>query len=369
MLNVRTIVFAAVLVVAACKPPAPAETGEVARPVRTQPVGTGTVVEEVELVGELEGIEEVRVFSQVAERIRSLTVKEGDAVKKGEVLAVINADLQTEGVNQAQAALEAAIANRDAVTDQLNRTRELSRAGSATASQLQAVEAQARAAEAQVRQATAGLGSASKQKNLSVVRAPIDGVVANLTVRPGDMASPAQPLLTLVRDQRLKAVFRVPEREFFSIQEGQRVVLSPLGDASRQGEGRVTVKGKVVDRMTRTGLVEVHVDNDKGALVAGASVRGRVELSRRDNLVLVLAEAVMLTTETERTGKALAFVTDGKVAEQREVKVGARQGGQLEIVEGLKPGEALIVQGAHFVRSGSPVTVANPANDKKEQGS
>jgi len=361
--RVTIAALAVAALITGCKPPEAGAAGQKAeaavRTVLAQPVGTGDVTTEVELIGELEGIEEVRVFAQVAERIRSLAVREGDVVKRGDVLAVVNADLQSAGVNQAQAALEAAIANRDAVMDNLNRTRELARAGSATQSQLQTLEAQARAAEAQVRQASAGLGQAATQRSRAVIRAPIDGVVTQVTVEAGDMASPTQPLMTIVRDQRLKAVFRVPEREFFRIREGMKVRLQPLADEETVVVGEVTLKGPVVDRMTRTGLMEVHVDNPDGALIAGTSVRGIVELGRRENVVLVPAEAVMLTAETERTGMAVAFVTDGKVAKRRDVKVGARQGGSLEIVEGLEPGESLVVQGAHFLRDGSPVKVAN----------
>lgn len=346
------------LAAGACKPAADASTTEApVRTVRAQPVGTGDVVNDIELVGELEGIEEVRVFSQVADRIRSLTVKEGEQVKAGDVLAVVNSDLQSEGVNQAQAGLEAAIANRDAVMDNLNRTRELARAGSATQSQLQGLEAQARAAEAQVRQANAGLGQAAAQRSRAVLRAPIAGVVAQVMVRAGDMAAPGQPILTIVRDHRVKAVFRAPERDFLKIREGFPVRLEPLADGSTQVDATVTVRGPVVDRMTRTGLVEVHMDNPDRKLLAGTSVRARIELARRENVVLVPSEAVMLTGETERTGKAIAFVTDGKVAQRREVQVGARQGGQMEIVDGLKPGELLVVQGAHFLRDGSAVRV------------
>lgn len=330
------------------------------RSVRAQPVGTGDIVTEVELVGELEGIEEVRVFPQVAERIRSIAVREGDTVKAGDVLAVVNADLQSEAVNQAQAGLEAALANKDAAMDTLRRTEELAKAGSATQSQLQAAQTQARAAEAQARQASAGLGSASAQRSRAVVRAPIEGVVTQLTVEAGDMASPAQPLMTIVRDHRVKAVFRVPEREFFRVRPGMKVALRPLADASLEVEGTVAMKGSVIDRMTRTGLMEVHVDNAERKLVAGSSVRARVELGRREGVLLVPAEAIMLTAETERTGRAIAFVTDGKTASRRDVKVGGRQGGEMEIVEGLKAGERLVVQGAHFLRDGSPVKVAEP---------
>ncbi len=329
------------------------------RPVRVAAVETGARVEAVELVGELQGIEEIRVFAQVAERIVALPVKEGATVKRGDLLAVVESTLQSEGLRQAEAAVEAATANRDMISDNLKRTRVLVEGGSATRSQLETLETQLRAAEAQLRQATAAVGSASAQQGRTTVRSPIAGVVAQLTLRPGDMLSPTMPLATIVRDERVKAVLRVPERHFLRIREGMKVRVSPLAQPETSVEGAVTLKGPVVDRMTRTGLVEVHLANADRKLVAGSAVRVTVELDRKEGVVLVPSEAVILTGETERTGRAVAFVTDGKLATRREVRVGVRQGDRLEIVEGLAAGDRLIVQGVHLLRENNPITLVS----------
>ncbi len=331
------------------------------RSVAVAPVGTGDVVKSVELIGELQGIEEVRIFAQVPDRIRTLAVDEGDKVKAGDLLATIWSDLQTEAVNQAEAALEAALANRDAVKDNLARMRTLREGSSIAQSQLDGVEAQFRAAEAQVRQATAMVASASAQRSRTLVRSPIAGLVTQLTLREGDMAGPGVPIMTIVRPDRVKAVLRVPERDFLHVEQGMPVRLSPLARLDQQVEGKVTIKGPVVDRMTRTGLVEVHLDNKDGKLVAGSSVRATIETGRRPNVLLVPAEAVIFTIETDRTGRALAFVAEGERALRREVRIGARQEDQLEIVEGLRLGDSLIVTGAHFLRDNNPIKVAAAA--------
>ncbi|MFN7135464.1 MAG: efflux RND transporter periplasmic adaptor subunit, partial [Myxococcales bacterium] len=299
---------------------APATSAAVpTRPVAVAKVGTGAVVEGVELIGELQGMEEIRIFSQVPERIRTLAVREGSVVKAGEVLATVWAEAQTEGYNQAQAGLEAAIANRDAVRDNVERMRALLKVGSATQSQLDGLEAQLRAAEAQVRQAAAGVSAASAQKDRTLIKSPIAGVVAQVQVREGDLAAPSLPIMTVVKPDRLKAVLRVPERDFLRVKQGMPVRLAPLAVPTQQVQAKVTLKGPVVDRLTRTGLVEVHLDNKEGQLVPGSTVRVFIELSRREGVVLVPADAVLLTTETERTGEALAFVAEGEVAKKREV--------------------------------------------------
>lgn len=345
------------------------------RPVTAIDVTTGSVVETVEVIGELQGIEEIRVFAMIPERIRSLTVDEGHTVKKGDVLATLMGDLQTEAVNQAQAALEAAVANRDAIKDNLERTRALVKVGSATQSQLDGLEAQYRAAEAQVRQATAGLGSAGAQRDRIIVRSPISGVVAQVNLRAGDYAAGGVPIMTVLKPDRLKAVLRVPERDFLRVKQGMKVVVSPLAVPQQKVEATVTLKGPIVDRTTRTGLVEIHLDNSDGALVPGSAIKATIELARRDGVVLVPAEAVLLTTETERTGAAISFViTEGDkdekgaqqwLARRRDVTIGIRQGADIEVKDGLKAGERLIVQGAHLLRDENPVTIVG--GDKPQE--
>ncbi|MHB8878212.1 MAG: efflux RND transporter periplasmic adaptor subunit [Myxococcaceae bacterium] len=330
------------------------------RSVKLAPVGVGDVVEAVELVGELQGIEEVRVFAQVPERIRRLAVKEGDPVKAGDLLVVMTGDMQTQGVLQAQAALDAALVGRDGVQDTLKRTRGLVKAGAITASQLEQVESQARGADAQVRQATAAVGLASAQRSRMAITSPIDGVVSGLNLREGDLAAPGFPILTVVRTDRLKAMLRVPERHFLKVALGMPVRLSPLARPDVSVATTLALKSPVVDRLTRTGLVEVYLDNQAGQLVAGSAVRATIELSRKKDAVLVPASALLFTTETERTGRAIAFVAEGTLAKKRDVKIASRQGGSLEVVEGLAPGEKLVVLGGHLLRDGNPIRVEEP---------
>lgn len=355
------LLLAVGLAATGCKKPE-AKSAEDELPVRTiraAPVELGTRTEHVDVIGELEGIEEVRIYAQVAERIRTLAVREGGRVKKGDLLATVVGDLQSEAVHQSQAGLEAAIANRDAILDNLKRTRVLVQGGAGTAGQLEALEAQARAAEAQVRQASSALGSASAQKSRTVIRSPIEGVVSQIALQAGDMAAPGTPIMTVVRGDRLKAVLRVSEREFYRVKEGMPVRISSLASPDLFADASVSLKGPVVDRLTRTGLLEVELENTEGRLLAGSAIRAKIEVAREENVVLVPAEAVLLSGETERTGMGMAFITDGKTASRRDVKIGARQGDKLQILEGLKPGEQLVVQGAHFLRDSNPIRLAD----------
>lgn len=349
----------------ACQPPQETEKEETPpRPVRITSVATGDVVQSVEVVGELEGFEEVRVYPQVSgERIRTLAVKEGDTVKAGALLATVSMDMLDSAATQARAALDAARANLVNLEDNLRRTRPLAEAGSVPVAQIETLESQLKAAQAQVRQLEAGATQASVQRDRGQIRSPISGVVMGLTAREGDLVSPQFPLLTVVRSDKLKAVLRVPERDFLKIERNMPVSLSPLARADVQVNATVTVLSPAVDRSTRTGLVEVHLDNRDGKLTAGSSIRAWVELSRRSGVLLVPAEAVLFSADTHHTGEATAFVADGDSARRRVVTVGARQEDRIEVSKGLAAGESVIVQGAHFLRDGYPIRILNAGND------
>ncbi len=336
-----------------CKPEEVKTVEVSARPVKTTAIRTGDAVTVVEAIGDLEGEKEVSVYAPMPERIQSLRVSNGQAVRKGQILAILDNDLQSEAMRQAEAGLTAAEAQRDALEDEVRRTRALVAAGGATRAQLESLEAQLRTSGAQVGQIAAGVSSAAAQRRRAVITSPIDGVVSGLVSREGDMATPSMPLLTVVEPERVVAVFQVPERDFLRVKEGMKATVAPLGSDDVSRASSVSFVGLTVDRRSRTGRVEVKLDNTDGALVPGSAVKGVFELERREGVVLVPAKAVMLTADSERTGRALAFVANGDKASRREIVVGERQGSQVVVESGLRAGEELVTSGQHLLREGS----------------
>lgn len=362
--NTVALACASLLVgLAACQPTEDVtiEKADPARIVRTAPVTTGDALTVLEAVGDLQGEKEVSVYAPMPERIQSLRVVNGQAVKKGQILAILDNELQSEAMRQAEAGLTAAEAQRDALEEEVRRTRALVAAGGAPRAQLESLEAQLRTSTAQVSQIAAGVSSAAAQRRRAILTSPIDGVVSGLIQREGDMALPSVPLLTVVEPDRLLAVFQVPERDFLRLEKGMKARVSPLGDDDVLREAEVSFVSLTVDRRTRTGRVEVKLDNVDRELVPGSAVKGTFELERRPGVVLVPAKAVLLTGDTERTGRAIAFVAEGDKAARREIVVGERQGGDIEVKSGLRAGEELVTSGQHLLRDASPIRRAGQA--------
>lgn len=333
------------------------------RLVVTDRVRTGDAVDRVDVLGDVHGEQEVRVFAQVPERIRVLHVQEGSRVSAGDPIVTLEADLQSTGVLQASAALSAADAARAQLMADLERVRGLVASGAAPRSQLEMLEAQLRTSDAQVSQARAARRSASEQRERTVVRAPIDGTVALLSVQHGDMVAPSVPICAIVQLERVEVELRVTEQDFVRVREGMAAEVRPpaLPDVVRTG--RVVRVSPVLEPLTRTARITVAVDNADGVLRPGMVAQTAIELGRRRDTVLAPARALVLSTRTDTEREAVVFVLDREgehaVARRRAVRLGRRYDRTVEITEGLTGGEEVVVQGQHLLREGAAVRTAS----------
>ncbi|MCA9612500.1 MAG: efflux RND transporter periplasmic adaptor subunit [Sandaracinus sp.] len=363
----------ALLFLVACAPeeaaPEPAP-----RLVRVEVAARGPAVDRVVLLGDVEGELDVRVVAELPERIRELHVAEGDAVTEGAPIATLEAATTSADVAQADAALSAAEAARDQLRVDLARVAPLVERSALPRSQRESLEAQLRSADAQVAQLRASRQAASLRRGRTVVRAPASGIVAELGVDPGDLVSPQVPLARVVRMDRVKVVLRVVEQDFVRLAAGMQVVVRPtaLPDVTRSGT--LARKSPVLDRLSRTGVVEIDVDNPDHVLRPGMVAEVAIELERRENVVLVPSRAVLMSTRTARERVAHVYVEeDGRVV-RREVALGRRYPSEndesrVEIVRGLEGGEAVVVEGHHVLRDGARVRVAEAREVERDEAS
>ncbi|MEZ4250148.1 MAG: efflux RND transporter periplasmic adaptor subunit [Polyangiales bacterium] len=363
----------ALLFLAACAPeeaaPEPAP-----RLVRVEVAARGPAIDRLVLLGDVEGELDVRVVAELPERIRELHVAEGDAVTEGAPIATLEAATTSADVAQADAALSAAEAARDQLRVDLARVAPLVERSALPRSQREALESQLRSADAQVAQLRAGRQAASLRRGRTVVRAPASGIVAELGVDPGDLVSPQVPLARVVRMDRVKVVLRVVEQDFVRLAEGMQVVVRPTALPEITRSGTLARKSPVLDRISRTGVVEIDVDNPDHVLRPGMVAEVAIELERRENVVLVPSRAVLMSTRTARERVAHVYVEDDGRVVRREVALGRRYPSEndesrVEIVRGLEGGEAVVVEGHHVLRDGARVRVAEAREVERDEAS
>lgn len=307
-------------------------------------------------LGTLEALVDPRLGAEVAGKVIQVLAFAGKKVSGGETLAVIDAtDLGLQAqADQAEARrLEALLAQQEKLVD---RQEALVSKGFISRNAADDARAQRAAIAEQLAaaRARAGLG----QRNLGKTRvvAPADGVVENQLVSAGDYVKVGDPLFQFVSNRKLRAHLPYPETAAARLKAGQTVRLTSPQAPGRVFEGRIADLRPALADGSRALTAVVDIDNQDGALRAGGTVNASVQLAAKEAALLVPEQSVVLRP----AGKVVYAVVDGK-AQQRVVQAGAKRGGLVEILAGLKEGETVALDGAGFLTNGAAVTIKEAA--------
>jgi RND family efflux transporter MFP subunit len=310
------------------------------RPIERSLIASGPVTawEEMQLGVELSGL-----------RVTALNVDVGQRVRKGQVLLEIDHRTLDSDLRQAQAALTEAEAGVALAKINLGRGQNLAKSQLISASALDELRAGLVQAEARLSTTRAQRDGVQLRRDFASLRAPDDGVISKRLVQPGQVVSSGSELLRLIRQGRLEWRPELPEAQLASVAVGATAIVRD--GAGQSVSGRVRAISPGVDTGTRTGTVYVDLP-EPGALKAGAFVEGRIVTSSSNALMVPVASVVM------RDGYAYVFTADGRGLVRRlRVRTGANDGDQVEIVEGLSPGQAVVATGAGFLGDGDTVRV------------
>ena len=180
-------------------------------PVQVHAVIAGSIARTLRYNADVKAELQVRVYSQVPERIVSLRFEEGDRVKKGQVLAVVRPDTLKHGERSAAAALDAARADRDYLKGEIARQEKLLAKKIVSQAVVDQLRARLRTAAAQIRRLEAVARQASTARGNATIRSPMAGIIGRRFLSQGDMAAPSLPLCTVVRMDRVELDVDVPE--------------------------------------------------------------------------------------------------------------------------------------------------------------
>ncbi|TAN14041.1 MAG: efflux RND transporter periplasmic adaptor subunit [Burkholderiaceae bacterium] len=287
--------------------------------------------------GSVEALRQAQLAVQVPGRVLELGVHAGDTVRAGQVLLRIDARAAEQGAAASSAQVAAARAALDVATSELARKRQLAEKKYLSQSALEQAESQYRAAKAQVGALTAQAGAAQTQATLHVLRAPFDGVVAQLGVVQGDMANPGQTLLTLYDPKALRVTAHVPASVLNRGETDVRVWLAGSDTAIEATHMQVL---PAVDARTLTQEVRAELPPGTRA-VPGEFARLQWRAAGAGAgaaRVFVPVSAVVHRTEVTAV---YVMGADGR-PQLRQVRLGVPQGDEVEVLSGLDPGERLV---------------------------
>lgn len=297
---------------------------------------------EVEALGTVRAKESVDITSKVADRVAAIHFEEGKQVRKGDVLV----ELDNEEARADLAAAEAA--ERDS-RSQFKRSQELFQTQALSEAQLEQLEATMLANQARV-------AAARSRLNDRVIRAPFNGRVGLRNVSLGGLVNPGGVITTLDDLSIVKLDFAVPELFLSSLKPGLAIEAQSSAYPNTTFEGRVDSVDTRVDPTTRAVVVRALVDNKDSRLRPGMFMTLR--LVRSAGQALMLPESAIVPEDS----KHFVFVVADSRAHKREVTIGRRRPGEVEILKGVTDDDMVVIDGTLNLHEGTTVAArAEPA--------
>jgi membrane fusion protein (multidrug efflux system) len=294
---------------------------------------------EIEAIGNAVANESTEITSRTLNTVTAVRFTEGQLVKKGQVL------VEFDSV-QARAELAAAEAALAESRSQFNRSRELFSTQALSQSQLDQLEATLKSNEARVT-------TAKSRVDDTIIRAPFAGRMGFRRISLGGLVSPGTVIGTLDDSSVMKLDFTIPQTYMFAVQPGLPITAQIAGVPDQSFTGKVTTLDSRVDPVTRSIVVRAELPNPKGILKPGMFMTAKI--SGGPTQALLIPEGAIVPEQ----GKSFVFVVKDGVATKREVSLGHRKPGQVQVTQGLQNGERVIVEGTQNVRDGIQVVEAD----------
>jgi membrane fusion protein (multidrug efflux system) len=305
-------------------------------PVEVVAARTDTVVDAILATGQVEALQSIQLRPDVEGRIVQILVREGSEVGRGAPLFKVD-DVELK------AQVARAQADRDLAHQSLARTRALLAQRATSPSELERAEATWRSSEAQ-------LALLQVRLDRTLVRAPFAGVLGQRSVSLGDYVTTDTRLISLATVSPQRAAFQVPERYADLLRVGQRVTFRVAALPGREFIGKVDFVDPTVQLPGRTIMVKAQVPNPKRELQAGMFIEARLATAVRPSAVVIPEDAVI-----PLQGSTFVWVAERAKATRRQVELGVRTPGFVEVKSGVEPGETVVVGGQERLAGGAPV--------------
>ena len=363
-----------------------------------------SVVSAVNLNGKVKPIQEISIIPRISGKVSGIHFDIGQSVKSGDVLftledkdirsqlkqAQAGLDIASSGLAKAtggaaelqelqlRTALASAEINYNDTKMAFERTKKLFESGAVSKSVLNQSESQfmlveqqynsakanleitttktnpenVAASMAQVNQATASLELVKSQLDNTIVKSPINGVIATRSIEVGELVGSAGIAMSVIDLSSVLLDINATEDMINKIKLGDKVEVIVKAASDRQLTGEVTNISPATDSKTQSYPVRIKIDNADGTLKGGMFAEVKLEMDKASDTLAVPISAVI-----DEGGKKYVYILKGDSAEKREVSTGLFDDSLIVIPKGLSENEAVIVKGQELVMDGSKVTV------------
>lgn len=337
------------LLLAACSPAGNSSATQQAPSgpaVAVTPAKAGVAGQSWQTEAQVQAVRQSVLAAQIPAALLQWKVKPGDAIRAGQVLAVLDARDTLAQALRAQAGVQQAMAQAQDAETQLQRQRQLRQQGFVSSAALDTLEQQAKAAKAGVEAAKAAAAQAAVAQGHAQLTAPYDGFVLATHMEPGEVAAPGRPMLTVYAGDALRVTAFVPQSVSHTLDTQAAVTVTLADGSARSLEGARLIPGTDPTSQTR----ELRVDLPRDwKLLPGQAVQLRLGLQSQaraasaamatpTGVLSVPAQAVLVRGEL-----TAVYVLQGQQFVLRPVRLGAQEGGLRQVLAGLQAGEQVAI--------------------------
>jgi len=315
-------------------------------------------------------LNQVELRPQVSGFVTAVHFKDGDRVRKGQLLYSIDDQLYAANYQQAVANLQVQQANLNKAQKDANRYHELDKNDAVAKQLVDNADAALEVTQKQVAAANANIQAVQTNVRYTRVYAPFDGVIGISVVKTGAAVTAGQTVLnTISSDKELAVDFNVDQKEIYRFttlmnekqQEKDSTFTLAFGDDVYPFPGKIALLDRAVNPQTGTIKARLIFPNNKNLLIAGMNGTVRVKSNATGQSILIPYKAV-----TEQLGEFFVYVpNDSNKVSQRKIVLGKQLGKDVIIKEGLKEGEKVVVEGVQNLREGAAINTAPPETPKK----
>ncbi len=384
--KLAAVLGAVVLVTTGCGKKAE-KIEEAKKPVVVASMKTEELSKDLEISGNIKPGQLVKVAFKVPGRIESITVEEGDRVSSGQTLMSLDKGDYLIGIEGAQAKYDSvkleidskvasgenqARSTLDFVNTQLGRVKRLYEKGAVAKKTVEELELQKVVAEnklqevldakvtaqAQLQQAKAMVDLAHSKMEDTTMYSPITGTVVKKLVEPGETVIPGYPTIALGKLDVLDLEIGVPDKNIDKIKVGQNVAVRIKG-LNRDVSGRIKRIEPTADLETRTFGVIIEIANPKGDIKPGMIATAKINMNK------VRAITVPIDAITDNAEGTFVYLYDeaSKKVTAKKIKTGDVYGDKLEVKEGIKSGDVVVIEGQYRINDGEEVNARRENND------
>lgn len=304
------------------------------------PVVVGSITESIQAVGTLEAIASITVRPEIAGVIRRIHFRDGQSVERASPLIELDPEELQSQVNHAAAEEKMTLVTYERLK-RLNDQQEVI----VPAQQIDEARMAWQAA------ASNSLLYAARLKK-TIIRAPFSGTVGLRRVSVGDYLQPGQIIVNLEDLSTLHVDFKVAEAWLSRLRIGQQLIVTTDAFPNTTFDGHVTAIDPRIDANNRTVAVRAAIPNPAGTLRPGLFVTVRLNVGENPHALLIPEEA-----EFPRQDKTMVFHVEGRTARLKEVILGPREGGMVQVRSGLNEGDQVVRTGTHKLRDGALISI------------